>query len=1168
MWIKQVILDGFKSYAHRTVVGPFDREFNAITGLNGSGKSNVLDAICFVFAISNLQKVRVRDLRELIYKSGQAGISKASVTIDFDNTDAATRPPGYPDCDTITVTRQIVVGGRHKSFINGTSKTLSQVQDLFESVQLNVNNPHFLIMQGTITKVLNMKPADRLSMLEEAAGTRLFEQKKQSAQLRVQKKDVRLTEIDRQLDEDMKPTLESREKDRREYDRYLQAKNTVEQLSRMKLAYDYESLVEAVQRANEELTAAKASDDRTARELKDLSETINELSAEIDTLKTRHATSLSFGLGASQKEYDDAAKILIAKQTDLRNTEIEIGKQHAAVQRLERERDTAQRQIKKHEEGVAQAVKDLKVFNEQHDELSMMTDNQTRQLQLLKSGIAASSEGISLTEQLDRFKKQLATCDGQISQSNLVISQAKQQLKVKQGQAKNKDADYAAIEANLQAAKAKLEEDVARAREQAGGHNPEREVEVKKLIRENAPRISQLDHEVQQLETVTKHRLETQYKAGSLPPELQGKVKGVVAKLLTVNDDRYTAAVTQAAGGALYNVIVDTELTGQRVMKEVKNRVTIIPLNKIQDQVCSKATCETAARAAESVGGTATLALDVLGYPEDVKNAMRFVFGRKFLCTDLDSATKVTFHKDVRQVAVTLDGEVVQPGGIMQGGSTRELDKTLFLYSKYLARSDALAAEKAEMAVLEKELSNLLKARSRYDDQQQALDQQRRKVDSLAYSLSTNQQHQIAEAMANLEKKIAEAEEQKAGAKVKGEKLRGEIKELESEVRKGSDITQKKREVEQSIAGAKLKMKTLQPKRIEAQRAVAEADATRAEMTSDLDRFTAEKADEEAKLKDMRKAADRLKRDVTVQKETAAEKEETMRELKDKLTQANSGVASKQRELSSLKDREGDVTAMKERTLLRLKELSATFDARTNQLKAMEKSSFVIENKENFNKRNTEFDWRSINHKQEFAKLEALRVQQAKMSKTVNHKVVAMYENVEAQYKDVLEKREQVQRDREHFVKTIDELDDMKKTTVAETFARVATDFSAIFSSLLPGANAALHPEKDNAGMITGISIRVAMGNNWKNSLTELSGGQRSLLALSYILALLKYKPAPVYILDEVDAALDLSHTQNIGKMLANHFKNSQFLVVSLKEGMFNNANVLFRVRLADGQSQ
>merc|ERR1711959_258984 len=123
-----------------------------------------------------------------------------------------------------------------------------------------------------------------------------------------------------------------------------------------------------------------------------------------------------------------------------------------------------------------------------------------------------------------------------------------------------------------------------------------------------------------------------------------------------------------------------------------------------------------------------------------------------------------------------------------------------------------------------------------------------------------------------------------------------------------------------------------------------------------------------------------------------------------------------------------------------------------------------------------------------------------------------------------------------------------------------------IFSTLLPGANAKLEPEEGRS-VLDGLCVCVAFNGVWKQSLNELSGGQRSLLALSLVLALLLFKPAPMYILDEIDSALDLSHTQNIGHMIRTHFPHSQFIVVSLKEGMFNHANVLFRTRFVDGTS-
>ena len=126
-----------------------------------------------------------------------------------------------------------------------------------------------------------------------------------------------------------------------------------------------------------------------------------------------------------------------------------------------------------------------------------------------------------------------------------------------------------------------------------------------------------------------------------------------------------------------------------------------------------------------------------------------------------------------------------------------------------------------------------------------------------------------------------------------------------------------------------------------------------------------------------------------------------------------------------------------------------------------------------------------------------------------------------------------------------------------------------IFETLLPGAVAKLEAVREEEGcVLIGLEVKVAFGGVWKESLSELSGGQRSLLALSLILSILLFKPAPMYVLDEIDAALDLSHTQNIGQIIRTHFSKSQFVIVSLKEGMFNNANCLFRVKGVNGISQ
>jgi structural maintenance of chromosome 2 len=177
-----------------------------------------------------------------------------------------------------------------------------------------------------------------------------------------------------------------------------------------------------------------------------------------------------------------------------------------------------------------------------------------------------------------------------------------------------------------------------------------------------------------------------------------------------------------------------------------------------------------------------------------------------------------------------------------------------------------------------------------------------------------------------------------------------------------------------------------------------------------------------------------------------------------------------------------------------------------------------------------------------------------------------IYRRMESKESSLKGMLDTVKTDKTKIENTLVKLEDYKLEALEKTWQQVNSDFGGIFGELLPGGNCRLDPI-EGEGISSGLVIKVALGGVWKTGLSELSGGQRSLVALALILALLQHKPAPLYILDEVDAALDLSHTQNIGSLLKSRFKGAQFIVVSLKEGMFNNASVLFRTRVKDGIS-
>jgi len=297
-------------------------------------------------------------------------------------------------------------------------------------------------------------------------------------------------------------------------------------------------------------------------------------------------------------------------------------------------------------------------------------------------------------------------------------------------------------------------------------------------------------------------------------------------------------------------------------------------------------------------------------------------------------------------------------------------------------------------------------------------------------------------------------------------------------------------------------------------------------------------------------------------------KKEELEKVKYALAECSSEIANLEKE--KVKCEEEKAAALLNQKMLRtsLSQIDREILNAQNGLQGFLRKYPWIEREKNFfGREGTDFDFEAVNVNESKERLRELKDRQRALGRKINKKVMGMLEKAEGEYDTLMSKREAIENDKRKIESVIEELDIKKNQALHTTWTKVNRDFGSIFSTLLPGTSAKLEPPEGGDVCEDGLEVKVAFGSVWKESLTELSGGQRSLLALSLILSLLLFKPAPMYILDEVDAALDLSHTQNIGTMLKTHFSQSQFVVVSLKEGMFNNANVIFRTKFVDGVS-
>lgn len=272
-----------------------------------------------------------------------------------------------------------------------------------------------------------------------------------------------------------------------------------------------------------------------------------------------------------------------------------------------------------------------------------------------------------------------------------------------------------------------------------------------------------------------------------------------------------------------------------------------------------------------------------------------------------------------------------------------------------------------------------------------------------------------------------------------------------------------------------------------------------------------------------------------------------VKELKAKIKEQKDKIHSKNRELKSKSSLKEKLLKNNQELLLEIKKKENEITKVRNQNKENysrirnleEKYPWILEDQQYFGMKNTRYDYSKEDPNEAGKKVVKMIEDRDRIGRSLNKKAMALLQREEEQYDGIMKRKKIVEEDKNKIKKIILELDEKKRETVKKAWLEIDKYFGQIFSSLLPGAEAKLRPP-DGKNFLLGLEVKIGFNGMWKESLTELSGGQRSLVALSLILAMLKYKPAPLYILDEVDAALDLSHTQNIGNMLKTHFKNAQ----------------------------
>lgn len=1023
-----------------------------------------------------------------------------------------------------------------------------------------------------------MKPQEILGMVEEAAGTSMYESKKHVALRTLERKQLKVEEIDRIIKEEIDPQLTKLKEEKRAFLEWSNLINEAEELEKIVIGWEYRSVVG-------KLAGGGGQYDETEKELKNWTDQFKHLKISVakaedkaknDTksLEKQKASleetekSLNGDIQECQKKLAETKSILKEKASTLKSSSGKQVKSKSQESKL-------LSQIGAQKEKMNESVKDIESLKSKITEC----DANMEALQSQIADLNAGGEGTGSLQQDSIAKRtKLESITTEIKSLSITVKGHETQLKKLRDQSAKNSRNSASSEyERLMSEKTILTDRKLDLEKKLSTipFNGNRFNELNELIRINERKIESLTEQARSLAVVVEQKLATDFSGIVNDPS---KIRGMVAKLIMFKPEygeKYLRAIEVLAGAKLFNVVVDSEATCRDILQsgKLKRRLTLLPLDRIQGKKPTDEQIREALSISKRLGGEAVPAVETVAYSEEMSTAMDYVFGNTFVCDKKEIADRVTHNKDLqpqmRHRTATVEGDIYDPKGFLTGGDEQSKSSRLMqsVYELQRIRND-LADLGHTTNKHNGERSQMMTYKDSYDKVYKEMQAVVHNLNMLESRLKSTSQSQFAEEMEATEAAIKTAVDRMKQLETEKNTVEAELEKVNREI---ADISKNKAD----------KVKT-------ATASLASGKKEKKNLTDQLKAAETNHGKEVLELKTLEEELASFKEDISNQSAASSALEAEIANLESKIQTVKDQIEALQSKLKEVQIAKSSFEKSISEIAEALIEEKVKLDDAEINVKKFESlmEQLAKERKEaktDVDRLEKDFSWlrqardqivadetlgkRSKNEIEKLkSKLADVKVDVSIKGKSINRRIIPLIERSEKEAEDLLAKRESLEKEKKAIHEFIGELDEKKGRALSKTWQIVNSNFGAIFRSLLPNVDAKLAPPQGMSAL-DGLELRVQLGSVWKDSLTELSGGQKSLLALSLVLALLLFKPAPFYILDEVDAALDVSHTRNIGRMIKQHFPHSQFIIVSLKDGMFNNANVLFRVRFENGTS-
>jgi len=1145
--IKRISAKGFKSFAKQTDV-LFGEGFNCILGPNGSGKSNVMDLMCFVLGKSSAKSLRAERSANLIYNGGKKGTpaKEAECSIVFDNSKNT-----FPiESKELKITRKVKKSGTSVYKINDEVRTRQQIVDMLRAANIE-SDGHNVILQGDIVRFMEMKPVERRELVEEIAGISMWEEKKNKATNELSRVDERLKEASIMLAEREK-YLKELKKDR---DQALKYKELEKNVKNNKATYLHLQMKEKEARKETVLSRIK----KQKNELEKIKKRIDEIGQEIEK-KREDIKKLNEEMG---EKGDDERRKLQADMMELKDT----------IGRDEERFNTCKNEVQRVKIRIQQLVKEMQEHDRKIEELDLKKEDYNKKISDIRK------EEQKVQSELKKFKEKYgikdSNFDTKIDDIEKEMEAKQEELLEEQEKKQGLIAKKSELELNIKNLDEKIndllglekkdKEKVSRlkiSRKEFG----EVVKELSEREKNEAEYVSKLNNLRQKLADVSKELAKLNARQTHIQEfaatdiaikrilDLGKGIHGTVSDLGEVSS-KYSLALETAAGARLKSIVVDTDETAAKCIRHLKENklgiVTFLPLNKIKPiQINPKVKNLTMKK--DVLG----LAVDLINYDSKFKNVFSYVFGNTLVVRDIGTARKIGIG-NARMV--TLEGDLTEQSGAMIGGYRRRRIGS-FREKQLGTNIDKLEKEKAGIDRENKELEHL-----KLENENKMWKLKERKV--------------ILEAdITSLENSIGSS---------------GDVNELK---RNKEEFSNQIKSIIEQIGSSQSKIDSFSKiiNDFKDQRGQFREKLKQPGLADGLSKLDEEKQKISLELIEARTEIKKL--DELINSHHKKEKEKLQEIIKnhekehlkfeEEIKELDKGLTSNK---GSLKNKElTEKKFFKEFKSLYAKKSKMDEFVRKQETRMIreEDSIKLVEEKLNrFNIDRAKIDGELAGLQEEFKdyadatirrnmKIEQLMYEIRQFDRVmkdmgnVNLRALEIYEDVNKQYQEILDKKQKLKLEKEDVLTMMEEIDSKKQYSFMKVFKVLQHQFKDCFSQLSTKGEAFLELENKQNVFEGGVDIKVKIAGNRYLDIKGLSGGEKTLAALAFIFAIQEFHPASFYLMDEVDAALDKRNSELLSRLIKKYSDKAQYIVISHNDHVITEADMLYGLSMQEGISK